>query len=356
MKQIKSLLLVALAVMMGGVYLVPASQVSAASSSSLSIVPKKNYVVKPGDSVHDTISIRNPDTDSPLNLTLRVIDFSYDGLGGTPKLMTDPNAPQTTWSLRPFMTVPKSVTIAPQATMQVPVDVAIPAGQGAGSYYSAILYSSGSGEGGNVGLSASIATLAFVNIPGKVKENLQVTNLGAYDRTTQEGGLSGYHYFNTKQPDTIGYTLQNNGNVTESPVGNITLRDIFGHTTTINNVNPAGSLALRGQKRTFTTCIKLRAEKVDLAGVASTSTTCDVSGLWPGHYSVSLDLFYGQNGNMTQELTKQAAFWYLPWWFILVSIIVLAAAFYYGRRAYYTIHDKFYGQTSSKKSSSRRRK
>lgn len=356
MKHIKSLLLVALAVVMGGLYLVPAPQASATSSAALSIAPKKNYVIEPGKSVHDTLNIRNLDNASPLNLSLQVIDFSYDGLSGTPKLMTDPNAPQTTWSLRSYLSVPETVTVAPGQSKQVDMDIAIPAGHGAGSYYSAIIYSAGAGQGaGNVGLNASGVTLVFVNIPGKVSENLKVVKLGAYDRSAQ-GELAGYHYFNAQMPDTIGYTLKNSGNVTEAPVGNITLRDLFGRTTTINEVNPVGSLALIGQTRTFTACIKLKPEQVKLAGVTSKSTTCDTAGLWPGHYSVSLDLFYGQNGNMTQELTKVAGFWYLPWWFLLVAIVALTALVYYGRRTYIRLHDKFYGPHTRKTAAHRRKK
>lgn len=353
MKHIKSALLIALAMVMGALYLVPSAQVSAASSASLSIAPKKNYVIEPGNSVDDTLNISNLDNISPLSLSLRVIDFSYTGNGGTPKLMLDPSAPQTTWSLRSYLTVPEDVTVAPGASKQIPLSITIPKGHGAGSYYSAIIYSSGSGQGGNVGLNASGVTLVFVNVPGQVKENLQFTHLGAYDKSAQ-GDLSGYHYFNNKMPDTIGYTLKNGGNVVEAPAGSITLRDVFGRTTTINNLNPSDSLALIGQERTFTTCIKLKAEDVSLNGTSTKTTTCDNPGLWPGYYSVSADLFYGQNGNLTQEVTKVSGFWYLPWWFILVSIIVIIALVFFIWRTYNKLHDKLYGP-KTKHTSGRRK-
>jgi len=355
MKHIKSLLLVALAVVMGALYLAPAASVSAVSSSSLSISPKKSYVIEPGKSVHDTLSITNLDTSNSLDLSLRVIDFSYTDNGGTPKLMLDPSAPQTTWSLKPFLSVPDEVTVEPGKSKQVNLDVAIPKGHGAGSYYSAIIYSSGGGQGGgNVGLNASGVTLVFVNIPGKVTENLQFTHLGAYDRSAQ-GDLSGYHYFNTGMPDSIGYTLKNTGNVVEAPAGSITLRDVFGRTTTINDLNPSDSLALIGQERTFTTCIKLKTEDVSLNGSSAKTATCDNPGLWPGYYSVSADLYYGQNGNLTQEITKVGGFWYLPWWFILVSIVVLIALAVVIWRTYNKLHDKFYGP-KAKHSGAHRRK
>jgi len=354
MKHVKSLVLAAFAVLLSVSYILPATSASAVSSSALSIAPKKNYVIEPGKSVQDTLTISNLDQAAPLNLSLRVIDFSFTGNGGTPKLLMDASTPQTTWSLRSYLKVPQTVTIEPGKTQQVDLNIAIPKGHGAGSYYSAIVYSSGSGQGGNIGLNASGVTLVFVNIPGKVKENLEFTHLGAYDRSAQ-GDLSGYHYFNTQAPDTIAYTLKNNGNVVEAPAGNITLRDIFGRTTTINELNPSDSLALIGQERTFMTCIKLKPEDVKLGGTTTKSTTCDTSGLWPGYYSVSADLFYGQNGNLTQEVTKVGGFWYLPWWFIAVSIVVLCSAGFYGYRTYNKLRNKFYGPRVAKTKSARRK-
>lgn len=354
MKHVKSLVLAAFAVLLSVSYVLPAAQASAVSSSALSIAPKKNYVIEPGSSVQDKLTISNLDQNSDLNLTLHVIDFSFTGNGGTPKLFLDTNTPQTTWSLRSYLKIPQTVTIAPGKSKQVDLNVAIPKGHGAGSYYSAIVYSSGSGQGGNIGLNASGVTLVFVNVPGKVKEDLQFTHLGAYDKTAQ-GDLSGYHYFNAKAPDTIAYTLKNNGNVVEAPAGNITLRDIFGRTTTINELNPSDSLALIGQERTFMTCIKLKPEDVKLGNTTTKAATCDNSGLWPGYYSVSADLFYGQNGNLTQEVTKVGGFWYLPWWFIAVTIVVLAIVGFYGYRTYNKLRNKFYGPRTAKPKSARRK-
>jgi len=354
MKHVKSLVLAALAALLSISYVLPATSASAASSSALSIAPKKNYVIEPGNSVQDKLNIANLDRSTPLNLTLRVIDFSFTGNGGTPKLFLDTNRPQTTWSLRSYLEVPQTVTIEPGQSKQVDLNLAIPKGHGAGSYYSAIVYSSGSGQGGNIGLNASGVTLVFVNIPGKVKEDLKFTHLGAYDRSAQ-GDISGYHYFNTTMPDTIGHTLKNNGNVVEAPSGSITLRDIFGRTTTINELNPSGALALIGQERTFTSCIKLKSEDVKLGDSSTKTTTCDSPGLWPGYYSVSADLFYGQNGNLTQEVTKVGGFWYLPWWFIAVSVVVLGVAGFYGYRTYNKLRNKFYGPRTAKSKSARRK-
>lgn len=323
MKHLKSIILAALAVVVAGAYALPAPSVAAQSSASLSIAPKKNYVIEPGKSVDDKLTIRNLDNTSDLELTLRVVDFTFTGDGGTPKLFLDENAEQTTWSLRPFLKVPKTVTVPKSGSKTVDISVAIPKVQGAGSYYSAIIYSTGAPDGGNVGLAASGVTLAFVNVPGKVHEDLKLEKFGAY-RPAVSGKQAGYVFFATDEPQHIGYTLKNNGNVAEAPVGSITLTDLFGRETVINEVNPNGSLALIGQSRTYTACIKLKEQSVDFNGSKTDAKTCVSPGLWPGYYSAKLNLFYGQNGNITQEIVGNASFIYLPWWFIIVLIIVIA--------------------------------
>lgn len=325
MKRLKSLGLVAAAaiIAVGGFILTP-KPASAEGSAALSITPRKNYTIEPGKSVNDTLTIRNLDRGQPLNLSLRVIDFTFTDDGGTPKLMLAEDAPQTVWSLKPFLSVPESVTIEPGASQTLDMQVAIPANHGAGDYYSAIVYSSSSPEGGNVGLSASGVTLVFTKIPGEVDENLTLERLGAYDDVTRQ-----YLRFTASKPERIAYTVKNEGNVTQSPVGSITLRHLFGRETTINNINPSGSLALIDQTRTFTSCITLKSEEVDFNGSRTEATTCAEPNLWPGFYRVELNAFYGHNGNDTQDLVGKGWFWYLPWWFVLVTLVVLAFVGYH---------------------------
>ncbi len=324
MKRLKSTIIAAIAVMVGVAVALPALPVQAQSSAALSIVPKKNYVVEQGKSIKDKLTIRNLDNEKELDLTLRVVDFTFTDDSGTPKLMLAEDAPQTTWSLKPYLTVPKTVKIPAKESKTIDMGVSIPKGHGAGSYYSAIVYSSGAPDGGNVGLNASGVTLAFVNIPGPVKEDLKVEKFGAYMDKGQ-GQKPGYAFLTASEPQRIAYTLKNNGNVTEAPVGSITLKSMWGQEYTIDNVNPNQSLALIGQSRTFLSCIKLKAQEVDFNGEKTNAKTCTSAGLWPGYYSASLNLFYGQNGNNTKELSSVGSFWYLPIWFVILVLILLVA-------------------------------
>lgn len=354
MNRFKSIAMAALAVVVAATYALPAMPVSAASSSALSIAPKKNYVIDPGKSVKDKLTIRNLDSQNSLDLTLRVIDFTFTDDGGTPKLFLAEDAPQTTWSLKPFLTIPKSVSVPAGGTKSVDMSVAIPAGHGAGSYYSAIVYSTGAPDGGNVGLSASGVTLVFANVPGLVNEDLKLQKFGAYHEATASSKAD-YMFITAKEPLQIAYTLKNNGNVVESPVGSITLKDMFGREQTINNVNPSSSLALIGQSRTFTACIKLAAESVNISGSTTQANTCTSPGLWPGYYSAKLDLYYGQNGNVTQEILGTSSFWYLPWWFVIVVIVLLLIIAFIVWRIVRVVKGKVNRSSSHVKKSSKRK-
>jgi hypothetical protein len=127
----------------------------------------------------------------------------------------------------------------------------------------------------------------------------------------------------------IAYALKNAGNVTEAPAGTLSLKDMWGHQIkSVGTTNKLQQLALIGQTRLFATCIKTVQQKIEFEGGTSTNTNCTDPGLWPGLYTISLDVFYGQNGNTTHEITGTAHFWYLPWWFIIALIVVVGAIAY----------------------------
>ena len=362
MNRLKSSMLVVLAVaMIAGLAVLPSRTVEAQGSAALSIPPRKNYTIEPGKGVNDTLLVRNLDDERPLNLALRVVDFTYTNDGGTPRLNLEEGVEETPWSLRSFIDLPETVTIEPGESASIDMEVNIPADNEAGSYYSAIVFSSAASEGGNVGLSASGVSLVFVTIPGEVDEKLTLQKLGAYyplaERESDEE-QGDYRMFNLDMPLRIGYTLKNEGNVAEAPVGSITLKNLlFGKETVINDMNPNDSLALIGQTRTFDVCVKASSEEVDFNGTRQEATVCsEEAGLWPGLYRVEINGFYGWNGNATQEIIGKAWMIYAPWWFLLIVFAVLAFVAYQGWKLKRYIDVKRGHTTGNKKYIARGRK
>ena len=311
--------------------------VASAQSRGLGITPRRDLVIQPGKSVTDQVTVNNLNNSEPLNLSLEIVDFGAQDETGTPALELDPEADQTPWSLKPFIKAPTSLTVAPGESEVVKFTVTIPADQGAGSYYSAIRYSAEGGDGGQVGLSASGATLVFTTVPGKTKESLITKKFGAYESKGTTNG-SYRSLFVSKQPSEMAFTLKNQGNVAEQPAGSILVKNMFGkQSLVIKDANPKSSLALIGQDRRFQVCM--------VEQKSDTDVTCKPASLTPGRYTASLSLFYGINGNQTQEIAATASFWYLPVWFLVVVGVVLLAIVIAG----YMLYRRFTGGRGFKK-------
>jgi hypothetical protein len=296
---------------------------AANTSSGLSITPRKNLNINPGQTVTDKLTIGNLNANADLNITLHTIDFTYMNDSGTPKLLLAKDAPQTAWSLKPYIKLPDSVVIPAGQSKTVQYSITIPAGQGAGSYYSAIQYGTGGPNGGNVNLSASGVSLVFVSVPGIVKESMTLKKFGAY--AVDKDQVTGkYVFIAMNKLNQIGYTLQNDGNVAEAPEGSILVKYMLGGKQwNIENANANSSLALRGQARLFTACFESTSKTTELGGEVTRAKVCKQPALWPGRYTMTLDAFYGQNGNNTHEINATAHFWYLPLWFMAVVLAIL---------------------------------
>lgn len=314
-------------VLVAGV-LLPATA-SAAASNSLGVNPRKDYTINAGDKTTDTIFVRNISQKDVLNVSISTLDFQSQGQTGSPEFLLHETQP-TRWSLKSYMTLPKSVTIAPGGSSEVPITISIPKGVGAGSYYSAVRFdASGGAGGGNLNLSGSAITLIFVRVPGKTTDNLQLTNFGTY--VLADGADSGVYqsFFGATKPQYLSYALKNTGNVAEQPTGSILIKNQFGKQVEVyQNANPNNYLVLLDQTRRIDFCLNPQTKTVkDSAGSSSTVNTCVNPKLAPGRYTANLDLFYGSNGSPSNEIQAKTTFWYLPSWFIfaiIAAILVVA--------------------------------
>jgi len=305
------------------------------SSSGLSITPRRNAILQPGQTLKDELVIGNLNPVQTLHVTLHAVDFTFAGESGTPKLILSPNAALTTWSLKPYLVLPGTVTIPPGQTVTVNYYIKIPAKLGAGSYYSAIIYQSGFGTTGNLGLSASGATLVFVQVPGTVNENLSLENFGAFfpDKSNEGGNYASF--ITTQPPKTMAFTVKNHGNVVEAPVGTVVIKK-WGHAyKTIPSTNPNNLLTLIGQTRVYISCIQPQpALAGQQAGTTSALSCQSPTNLTPGHYSASLVAYYGQNGNPTKQIIGTTSFWYIPLWLIWIALGILLIIIYIIYRIY----------------------
>ena len=309
---------------------------ASAASNGLGITPRKDYTVKAGDSVSDKLYVSNLSTNQDLDLSIRLVDFKAQDETGTPALDLSENAPQTPWSLKPFAKLPATLHLGAGKSTYVPFTITIPAGQGAGSYYSAVQFAAqNSPEQKKVSIAASSTTLLFVNVPGKATESLNLLRFGAFKPSADDQSGSFSSLFVASQPTVLAYRARNNGNVAEQPTGSIVVKNSFGkQVALIQDVNPKKQLALRGQIRRFEVCLKSEAKTVTQNGQQSTEQVCGSAHLWPGRYTAQMDVFYGLSGNASQEIAATATFWYLPWWFLIGVLVVVAAVVFLAMWAY----------------------
>lgn len=301
-----------------------------AQSNALAISPRKDYVLSAGESTDDTLSVTNRNTQEELNLKLTVVDFQAQDETGTPQLMRNITE-RTAWSLKEFITMPDQVVVPPGETVRIPITISVPANAGAGSYYSAIEYAAVNPlSDEQVNIAASGVTLVFLKVPGQVKQQLDLLQFGTFvpEQSGQGGHFAGLFF--GERPKVLAYRLENQGNIAEQPSGSILVKDFGGNVVyEIEDANPKNQLALRGQTRRFDACINPENINQTLeSGADVNAVVCgDTEKLKPGRYTAELSLYYGENGNETQEITAKASFWYLPWWFVglIVGLLLIVA-------------------------------
>lgn len=296
-----------------------------AQSNGLGVSPRKDFSVQPGQTVNGTLYISNLSLNQDLQVNIRVVDFAAANETGTPALMVADNAPQTPWSLKPFTKVQGSVSIPAGKSANIPITVTIPATQGAGSYYSAVEYTAqNAATREKVNISASTATLMFVTVPGEAKEKLNLKQFGTYE-SNDKGGGAFKGLFLSGPPKEFAYRLENQGNIAEQPSGSLLVKNIFGQTVKeVQDANPKKQLVLIGQTRRIQVCMKsnVLTSKAP-SGQEGQQTVCDDPGLMPGRYKAQVALYYGMNGNNSQEILASSTFWYIPWWSIVGFIVAL---------------------------------
>jgi hypothetical protein len=304
--------------------LIPTLQ-AAAQSNGLGVTPRESFTMKAGQQASNVLYLSNLNKTQPLRVHLTVVDFTSQDESGTAKLMQGSDQPQTPWSLKPYITLPDFVTVPPNGTKQIQFTLKLPPNIGAGTYYSAVQYTATAGENQQqVNVSASTATLLFINVPGKVTEQLTLKSFGMFEDNK-------FKTFFLKQPTFFDYRLQNSGNVAEQPAGSMVIKNMTGKIVAkVDNVNPKTQLALIGQTRRFQGCNPKSTATEDLAK----DTNCVPFNLKPGFYTATIALFYGQNGQPTRQIGATTHFWYLPISFIIGALVALILVAYFLSRIY----------------------
>lgn len=281
-----------------------ASRASAQSSelsntaNTLKVSPvRTDLAIDPGDTKTVKVTITNP-TDQDVVVRPVQNDFVADDEAGTPALILDEAEFAPSHSLKRFMQPLENINLGPKESKTVELTISVPANAEAGGYFGALRFAPTSpNDGGQVRLSASVASLVLVRVNGDVPEKLNLTDF----QVLQRGAAGGF--FNDSKDLEVIARFQNNSNVQLGPFGKLSVKKGNGvvYETDFNNKDQRDMILPDSARR-------WRIPVDELAGF--------------GKYTAFATFTYGST-NKTIEISK--SFWIVPVWMIIAATILVLA-------------------------------
>ncbi len=276
------------------------AQTSKPTANGFRISPVRNEVtIEKGKSETVSIMVENP-SGLPLKAKAVVNDFvASESEDGQPKILLD-NEFAPSHSLKKLIQDVPAFDVAANERKEVKVTITIPSGAAAGGYYGAIRFlpEDTAKNGANVALTASVGSIFLVNVPGNIREHLELVQFGAaVDGKIKKIIVSG--------PVSIITRLKNDGDTHEKPYGKIQVKDSKGKVVAVQEINNSEPQAnvLPSSIRKFETIL--------------------TNKKWFGHYTVTAS--YGYTPSNGALINAKTSFWFIPVWMLVVGAILLLA-------------------------------
>lgn len=266
------------------------------TANTLKVSPVRTDVeIKPGERRVVKVTVTNV-TDASIKVHPATNDFISGDERGTPSLILDENKFAPTHSLKRFMSPLSDVTIPAKESKTIGVVISVPSDAQAGGYFGAIRFApSKPDDGGQVNLSASVASLILLKVPGDAVEKLALT-----DFEIKQNGKEGF-YFGGSDNLEAAVRFKNEGGVQVGPFGKVSVKqgDKVIYEADFNNKAPR-DMVLPDSARRWEVPLK------------------NVQGF--GYYTVYATFTYGDK-NQTIEVSK--SFWVIPMIVVIGAIVGL---------------------------------
>lgn len=272
--------------------------------------PVINLTANPGQTVKTQIQLRDV-SPTKLLVTGQVNDFKAAGEDGTPKIILDEDqeTEENPYSLKKWFAPLPQLTLEPRQIRNLPVTINVPANASPGGYYAVVRFTATPPDLDSTGvsLSASLGSLVFLRVNGKVTEKLELVEF-AVSQADKKASL--FQATSDKTPIKFTQRIRNSGNLHEQPAGQVTITDMFGKTVATLNVNLPPRNILPASIRKFE-------QPLDSSVIGSKKLF--------GRYKASLKLTYGSD---KQTISQETTFWVIPYTLIGIIVVVLIGGFF----------------------------
>lgn len=210
--------------------------------------------------------------------------------GGTKKFIPEES------DLATWFEINYPITLNSLEGKNIPFTLRVPEDASPGGHFAVIWWSAASPEAGQVSIVTRAGILVYLTVSGEIKEEGQVLEFTTQNRKKFIGS----------PPINFTMNFENTGNVHLKPKGEIQIKNIFGKTKDIINLNQKDVSILPQSKKTL-------------------SEEWNFSGFVFGPYKANLKLIYGDT---QQEIQK--SFWIviIPWKKLLLLILIIVLIFF----------------------------
>lgn len=293
--------LVALVVITGLLAMTLAPAGAQEGGSGIQISPTRTEIsVLSGEKKSFKLNIKNI-TPGVITAQASVNDFESDNESGTPLIIVDPNL-KSDYSIRDFIKDIPDIDLQPNETREVTINIDVTPDTAPGAYFGAIRFAAVpkgrtiSSDERRISLTASVASLVLLQIPGEINEGMKYESLQVL-----RNGKAGTFF--TQPPNELLTRLTNTGNSFVQPFGRVVVnkggKEV--HSFEFNFNNRTRGTILPKSSRNFNDSLQ------------------NIKGF--GKYEVVSNLSFRQGGEV---LTQKKTFWVVPvWMLVLLGIVIL---------------------------------
>jgi hypothetical protein len=266
---------------------------SAKTASAIAIYPAIfEYDTAKDKSISDTFQIYN-ESDKNLALEAEIENFTPKGELG------EQNFIPGFYGLAKWISLSKNkITLAPKEKKYISFKINPPLDAAPGSYSAGILWRESANKKEGISITSRVGAIILLTVDGDTMQKISLAEFSVSKNLFE------------KLPIDFIVRIANEGNALVKPMGEIVIKNIFGKTEDVLEINSFGNALLPQSIRRF-------------------SPRWDSNKFFIGPFTAELRAKYGATDK--NEIKSKIKFWILPWKMIILIFIAILAIYVFWR-------------------------